>query len=130
MTDRNQTCPNIRVSTHSNVQQGSANWKTSVLEWGNAWKKLLFLWNIANKFQRLTILQLNIKGFTANKMNFLHYLALQSEALVILLQKTHCIDAEKLVLSSYQLAGSLSRNHDLATLVHKQLRYMLLDQSQ
>ena len=63
-------------------------------------------------------------------MNVLHHLAMQSEALVILLQETHCTDAEKLVLPHYQLAGSsLSRKHGLATFVHKRLRYTLLDQS-
>ena len=51
-------------------------------------------------------------------------------ALVILLQESYCTDAEKLVLLNYQLDGSsLSRKHDLATFVHEQLRYMLLDQS-
>ena len=54
---------------------------------------------------------------------------MQSEALIILLQETHCTDAEKLVLSNYKLTGSsLSRKHDLATFVHEQLRNMLLDQ--
>ena len=130
MTDRNQTCRNGRVSTHSDVQQESANRQTSFLGRGNAWKKLCFLGHIANKFQRPTILQLNIEDLTASKMNILHYLALQSEALVIILQETHCTDAEKLVLPTYQLAGSsLSRKHGLATFVHKRLRYMLLDQS-
>ena len=63
-------------------------------------------------------------------MNVLHHLSLLSEALVILLQETHCTDAEKLVLPSYQLAGSsLSRKHGLATFVHERLRYTLLDQS-
>ena len=63
-------------------------------------------------------------------MNIFHHLALQSEALVILLQETHCTDAEKLVLPNYQLAGSsLSRKHGLATFVHERLRYTLLDQS-
>ena len=47
-------------------------------------KKLPFSGHNANKFQRPTILQLNIQGFTASKMNILHYLALQSETLVIL----------------------------------------------
>ena len=76
-----------------------------------------------------TILQLNIEGLTASKMNVLHYLALQSEALVIILQETHGTDAEKLLLSSYQLAGSsLNRKHRLATFVHERLKYMLLDQ--
>ena len=41
-----------------------------------------------------------------NKMNVFHHLAMQSEALDILLQETHCTDAEKLVLPNYQLAGS------------------------
>ena len=55
---------------------------------------------------------------------------MQSEALVILLQETHCTDAEKLVLPNYQLAGSsLSRKHGLATFVHERLRYTFLDQS-
>ena len=63
-------------------------------------------------------------------MNVLHHLAMQSEALVILLQETHCTDAQKLVLPNYQLAGSsLSRKHGLATFVHERLRYTLLDQS-
>ena len=63
-------------------------------------------------------------------MNVFHHLALQSEALVILLQEIHCIDAEKLVLPNYQLAGSsLSRKYGLATFVHERLRYTLLDQS-
>ena len=63
-------------------------------------------------------------------MNVLHHLAKQSEALVILLQETHCTDAKKLVLPNYQLPGSsLSRKHVLATFVHEQLRYTLLDQS-
>ena len=63
-------------------------------------------------------------------MNVLHHLAMQPEALVILLQETHCTDAEKLVLPNYQLAGSsLSRKHGLATFVHERLRYTLLDQS-
>ena len=55
---------------------------------------------------------------------------MQSEALVILLQETHCTDAEKLVLPNYQLAeSSLSRKHGLATFIHERLRYTLLDQS-
>ena len=55
---------------------------------------------------------------------------MQSKALVILLQETHCTDAEKLVLPNYQLAeSSLSRKHGLATFVHQPLRYTLLDQS-
>ena len=96
--------------------------------WGNARIKLPFSGHIANKFQRPTILQLNIKGLTASKINVLHHLTMQSEALVILLQETHCTDAEKLVLLNYQ-PSSLSRKHGLATFVHERLRYMLLDQS-
>ena len=62
-------------------------------------------------------------------MNVLHDLALQFEALVIVLQETHCTNAEKLVLPSFQLVwSSLSRKHGLATFVHERLRYTLLDQ--
>ena len=129
MTDRNRTYQNKRVSTHSDVQCGSTNRQKSFSGRGNA-IKLPFLGHIANKFRRPTILQLNIEGLTASKINVLHHLAMQSEALVILLQETHCTDAEKLVLPNYQLAGSsLSRKHGLATFVHERLRYTLLDQS-
>ena len=130
MTDRNRTYQNERVSSHSDVQCGSASRQTSFSEWSNARIKLPFSGHIANKFRRPTILQLNIEGLTASKMNVLHHLAMQSEAFVILLQETHCIDAEKLVLPNYQQAGSfLSRKHGLATFVHERLRYTLLDQS-
>ena len=130
MTDRSRTYQNGRVSTHSDVQCGSANRQTSFSGRGNDRIKLPFSGHIANKFRRPTILQLNIEGLTASKMNVLHHLAMQSEALVILLQETHCIDAEKLVLPNYQLAeSSLSRKHGLATFVHERLRYTLLNQS-
>ena len=130
MTDRNQTYQNGRVSTNSDVQSGFANRQTSFSGRGNAWIKLLFSGHIASKFRRHTILQLNMEAFTASKMKVLHHLVPRSEALVILLQETHCTDAEKLVLPNYQLAGySLNRKHGLATFVHERLRYMLLDQS-
>ena len=128
MTDRNQTCRNGRVSTHSDVQRGSANWQTSFSGRVKTWEKLPFLGHFAKKFSRPIILQLNIEDLTASKMNVLHHFAMQSEALVIFLQETHCTDAEKLVLPNYQLAGSsLSRKHGLATFVHERLRYTLLD---
>ena len=130
MTDRNRTYQNGRVSTHSDVQCGSANRQTSFSGRGNVKIKLPFSGHNANKFRRPTILQLSIEDLTASKINVLYHLAMQSEALVILLQETHCTDAEKLVLPNYQLAGSsLSRKHGLATFVHEQLRYMLLDHS-
>ena len=63
-------------------------------------------------------------------MNVLHHLATQLDALIILLQETHCTSAEKLVLSNYQLAGfSLSRKHGLATFVHERLKWTLYDRS-
>ena len=99
-----------RVSTHFDVHCGSASRQTSFSGRDNVRIKLPFLGYIANKFRRPTIFQLNIEGLTASKMNVLHHLVMQSEALVILLQETHCTDAEKLVLPNYQLArSSLSR---------------------
>ena len=130
MTDRNRTYQNGRVSTHSDVQCRPANRQTFFSGRGNARIKLPFSGNIANKFRRPTILQLNIEGLTASKINILHHLTMQSETLDILLQEIHCTDAEKLVLPNYQLAGSsLNRKHGLAMFVHKRLRYTLLDQS-
>ena len=73
---------------------------------------------------KITLLSFqNFQSINSNKMNVLHCLALQSEALVILLQETHCTDVEKLVLPSYQLAGfSLSRKHSLVMFVHERLK--------
>ena len=79
---------------------------------------------------RHAILQLNIKGLTASKMSVLYHLAAQCEALVILLQETHCTSAQRLVLPHYQLAGfSLSRKHGLATFVYERLKWTLFNQS-
>ena len=58
-------------------------------------------------------------------MNVLHHLAMQSEALVILIQEIHCTDAEEVGTSKLPT----SRKHGLATFVHERLRYTLLDQS-
>ena len=144
MTDRNRTYQNERVSTHFNVQCGSANRQTSFSGWGNVRIKLPFSGHIANKFRRPTILQLNIEGLTASKMNVLYHLAMQSEAFywrrpaALMQQETprhsssYCRrpTAQKLVLLNYQLAGSsLSRKHGLAKFLHERLRYTLLDQS-
>ena len=120
----NRMCPPGRVSTYSNVQ-GPANQQTSFSGRDDECvaHKLPFSGNIIKKIREPSILQLNIEGLTASKMNVLHYLAVQLEAFVILLQETHCISAEKLVLSNYQLAGfSLSRKHGLATFVHERLK--------
>ena len=77
----------------------------------------------ANKFRRPAVLQLNIEGFTSSKMNVLHHLAVQYEALVILFHETHCTWADKLTVPCFALAGSSSsRKHDLATFVHDRLK--------
>ena len=131
MTDRNQTYQNGRVSTHSDVQRGSVNRQTSFSGRGNAWMKLPFSGYIANKFRRPTIFQLNIEGLTTNRMNDLHHFAMQSEALVILLLLVilHCTDAEKLVLTNYQLAGfSLSRKHGLCHVCPQATKIHVLNQ--
>ena len=63
-------------------------------------------------------------------MNVLHYLVVQHEALVILLQETQCTSSEKLILPSFALAGfSLCRKQGLATFVHERLKHKLLKQS-
>ena len=97
----NRMCPPGKVSTYSDVQ-GPANQQTSFLkrDYECVAHKLPFSGHIIKKFRGPSILQLNIKGITASKMNVLHHLAIQLEAFVILLQETHCISAEKLVLST------------------------------
>ena len=82
-----------------------------------------------NKFRRPTVLQLNIEGLTASKMNALHYFAVQYEALIILLQETHCTCADKLTIPGFALAGSsFSKKHGFATFVHDRLKWTLADQ--
>ena len=62
-------------------------------------------------------------------MNVLHHLAVQYEALIILLQKSHCTCADKLTIPGFTLAGSfLSRKHCLATFVYDQIKWTLVDQ--
>ena len=73
-----------------------------------------------------TIIHLNIEDFTASKMSVLRQLAVQHEALFVLLQETHCTFAEKLILLSFDLPGFLSRKHNLATSVHERLKHTLL----
>ena len=86
--------------------------------------------HIISKFRRPAVLQIKIEGFTAGKMNVLHHLAAQYEALVIFFQETHCACADKLNIPCFALAGSsLSRNHSLVTFVHDRLKWTLLDQS-
>ena len=96
----NRMCPPGRVSTYSDVQ-GPANQQTSFSGRDDECvaHKLPFSGHIIKKFRGPSILQLNIEGLTASKMNVLHHLAIQLEAFVILLQETHSISAEKLVLS-------------------------------
>ena len=103
-----------RISIHSDVQRGSTSRQKSFSGRGSARIKLPFSGYIANKFRGPTILQLNIEGLTVSKMNVLYHLTMQSETVVILLQETHCINTEKLVLPNYQLAGSFYKQEAMA----------------
>ena len=129
--DRNKICQNGRVPIYPDVQPRPASRQTSFSGQGDARESNLpFSGHIVNTLQRPTILQVNIEGLTASKMSVLHQLAVQHEALAILLQKTHCTSSEKLILPSFALARfSLSRKHSLATFVHEQLKYTFLKQS-
>ena len=83
-----------------------------------------------DKFRRPAVLQVNIEGITASKINVLHHLAVQYEQLVILVQEAHCTCADRLTIPGFALAGSsLSRKHGLATFVHDRLKWTLVDQS-
>ena len=82
------------------------------------------------KFRRPAVLQLNIEGLTASKMNVLHHLAVLYEALVIFLQETHLTCADKLTIPGFALTGSfLKRKHGLARFVHDRLKWTFVDQS-
>ena len=88
-----------------------------------------FTGHTIKKFRRSTILPLNIEGLIASKMTVLQQLAEELEALVILLQKTHCASTERLVIINFELAGSpLSRKHGLSTFVYELLNWTLCNQ--
>ena len=120
MTHRNQIYRPGRVSTLPDAQPRPTNRQTSFSGRGDVCSAS---GHIVNKFRRPAILRLNIEGLTASKMNVLHHLAVQFEALVILLQETHCASTDKLVIPGFALAGScLNRIHGLATFVHERLK--------
>jgi len=76
------------------------------------------------------MLQLNTEGMTASKISVIEQLAYKNKAFIIVLEETHCTIAQKLVIPNFSLAGSfLSRNYSLATFVHEQLEWSLVDQS-
>ena len=86
--------------------------------------------NAAEDDPRPKILQLNTERFTDNKISVTEQLTYENTAFIIVLQETHCITADKLVIPNFSLAGSiLSRNHDLATFVHERLEWSLVNQS-
>ena len=115
MSERNRTCQPGRVIPHSDVQPGPTTRQTLFSGRGD----VPLSRHTVNKFRRPAVLPLNIESLTASKMNVLHHLAMQYEALVILLHETHCTCADKLTIPGFALAwSSLSRKHGLATFVH------------
>jgi len=61
---------------------------------------------------------------------FTKQLACKNKAFIRALQETHCTTTDMLVISNFSLAGPvLSRKHSLATFVHDQLDWSLVDQS-
>ena len=126
MSDKNRACQPGRVTLHPDVQPGPTTRQTTFSRRGD----VPLSGHTVNKFRRPAVLQPNIEGFTASKINVLHHLAVQHEALVILFQETHCTCTDKLTISGFALAGSsLSRKHCLATFVHNGLKWTIVDQS-
>ena len=84
----------------------------------------------ASSYRRPTILQLNIEGHTAYKIGVIEQVASKHQALVVLIQETHCHNAKKLLLPGFALAGAtLSRKHGVATFVQEKLSWSLSGQS-
>ena len=126
MSDRNRTCQPGRVTPHRDVQPGPTTRQTPF----SGRDDMPLSGHTVNKFRRPAVLQLNIEGLTASKMNVLRHLAVQYEVLVIIPQETHCTCADKLTIPGFALAGSsLSRKHGLATFVHDRLRWTFAEQS-
>ena len=77
--------------------------------------------NAAKDDPRPVILQLNTEGITDNKISIIEQLTCKNKVFIIVLQETHCITADKLVIPI------LSRNHGLSTFVHERLEWSLVD---
>ena len=117
MSEKNQSFQPGRVTPHRDVQPGSNTRQTPFSGRGD----VPLSGHTVNKFRKPAVLQLNIEGLTASKINVLYYLAVQYKALVILLQETHCTCADKPTIPGFTLPGSsLSRQYGLATFVHDQ----------
>ena len=84
----------VKVTPHPDVQPGP----TTLQKLFSEWDDVPLSGHTVNKFRRPAVLQLNIEGLIANKMNVLHHLAVQYDTLVILLQETHCSCADKLII--------------------------------
>ena len=88
-----------------------------------------FLGRLA-KYLQPAELQLNIEGTTVSKMGVVEDLVHKTNALVILLQETHCTGVDKLVIPNFALAGSIpSRKHSLAIFVYESLFWTLAQRS-
>jgi len=57
---------------------------------------------------RPNILQLNTDGLTADKISAIEQLAYKNKAFIIVLQKTHCTNADKLVIPNFSVAAWVS----------------------
>jgi len=72
-----------------------------------------------------SVLQLNIEGLSASKI-----WVIKQKALIILFQKNHCTNVDRLMIPNFTLAGStLSKKHGLATFIHNKLSWTFVDQS-
>ena len=126
MSDGNRTCQTRRVILHPDVQSGPTTRQTPFSGRGD----VPLSGHTVNKFQKPAFLQLNIEGLTTSKMNVLHHLAVQYQALVIIFQEKDCTCADKLIIPGFTLAGSsLNRKHCLATFVHDRRKWTLVAQS-
>ena len=103
LSDRNRIYQNGRIPTLPNVHPERANWQTF---FHMCKSNLPFSGHIVNTFRKPTIRQLIIEGLTTSKMNVLHHLAVQHEALVVLQQENHSAPGAKLILPSFTLVGS------------------------
>ena len=78
----------------------------------------------------LRILQLNVEGLIASKLDIVERLATEHNVTIILLQETACQTVGKLIINNYELAGhTISRRHSLASFVRNNLSWKLSDSS-
>ena len=76
------------------------------------------------------LLQLNVEGLTQSKRDLIQHIANQHQANILLLQETHCVTEEKLLINGFDLISFIGHNkHGIACYTKQGINARALQQS-